>query len=54
MRREDILIKLWGVDDYFLGRSLGVFISKLRKIFKDNPNIKIENIPRIGFKFILK
>lgn len=51
MRREDILIKLWGSDDYFLGRSLDVFISRLRKIFKDNSNIKIENIPRIGFKF---
>jgi DNA-binding response OmpR family regulator len=54
MRREDILIKLWGSDDYFLGRSLDVFISRLRKIFKENPSIKIENIPRIGFKFILE
>jgi DNA-binding response OmpR family regulator len=54
MRREDILIKLWGSDDYFLGRSLDVFISRLRKIFRENPNIKIENIPRIGFKFILE
>jgi DNA-binding response OmpR family regulator len=54
LRREEILTKLWGGDDYFLGRSLDVFISRLRKIFKDNSNIKIENIPRIGFKFILK
>jgi DNA-binding winged helix-turn-helix (wHTH) protein len=54
LRREDILNKLWGSDDYFLGRSLDVFISRLRKIFKENSNIKVENIPRIGFKFILE
>lgn len=54
LRREDILNKLWGSDDYFLGRSLDVFISRLRKIFRENTNIKVENIPRIGFKFILE
>lgn len=53
LKREDILLKLWGSDDYFLGRSLDVFISRLRKIFKDYPEICIENIPRIGFKLTL-
>jgi len=53
LKREDILLKLWGSDDYFLGRSLDVFISRLRKIFKDYPEISIENIPRIGFKLTL-
>ena len=50
LKREEILVKLWGSDDYFLGRSLDVFISRLRKIFKNHPEINIENIPRIGFK----
>ena len=40
--RRDILIALWGKDDYFLGRSLDVFISRLRKFLSADPNIKIE------------
>ncbi|RAR49777.1 response regulator transcription factor [Flavobacterium lacus] len=53
LKREKILIELWGTDDYFVGRSLDVFISRLRKIFKDEPNIRIENIPRVGFKLLI-
>jgi len=51
MKRRDILIALWGKDDYFLGRSLDVFISRLRKFLSSDPSIGIENIPRVGFKF---
>ncbi|MBK8517235.1 MAG: response regulator transcription factor [Saprospiraceae bacterium] len=51
VKRRDILIALWGKDDYFLGRSLDVFISRLRKFLSGDTNIKIENIPRVGFKF---
>jgi len=54
LKREKILMELWGTDDYFVGRSLDVFISRLRKIFKEEPNIRIENIPRVGFKLILE
>lgn len=53
LKREKILLELWGSDDYFLGRSLDVFISRLRKIFKNEPNIRIENIPRVGFKLVI-
>lgn len=52
LKREKILTELWGTDDYFLGRSMDVFISRLRKIFKDDESIRIENIPRVGFKLI--
>lgn len=52
LKRENILTALWGTDDYFMGRSMDVFISRLRKIFKDDENIRIENIPRIGFKLV--
>ena len=48
--RENILINLWGKNDYFLGRSLDVFISRLRKYLKDDENISIENIRGVGFK----
>lgn len=51
LKRRDILIALWGKDDYFLGRSLDVFISRLRKFLSGDPSVSIENIPRVGFKF---
>jgi len=52
-KRENILINLWGKNDYFLGRSLDVFISKLRKYFKADPTVKIENIRGVGFKLVI-
>jgi len=50
IKRESILLELWGKDDYFLGRSLDVFISRLRKYLKEEENIHIENIRGVGFK----
>jgi DNA-binding response OmpR family regulator len=50
LKRSDILIKLWGEDDYFLGRSLDVFISRLRKYLNQDENLKIENIHGVGFR----
>ena len=52
LKREKILTELWGTDDYFMGRSMDVFISRLRKIFREDESIRIENIPRIGFKLV--
>ena len=49
--RESILKALWGDDDYFMGRSLDVFISRLRKILVNEESISIENLHGIGFKF---
>lgn len=48
-RREELLEEIWGENDYFAGRSLDVFIAKLRKYLKPDPNVSIENIPRVGF-----
>ncbi|HKK79262.1 MAG TPA: response regulator transcription factor [Phaeodactylibacter sp.] len=50
IRRSDILEKLWGEDDYFLGRSLDVFISRLRKYLKSDERLRIENIHGVGFR----
>lgn len=50
IRREDILMKLWGKNDYFLGRSLDVFISRLRKYLIEDNHVVIENIRGVGFK----
>lgn len=53
IRRSAILKTIWGEDDYFLGRSLDVFISRLRKYLRAEERIKIENVHGIGFRFIL-
>lgn len=53
LKREEILLAVWGNDDYFLGRSLDVFISKIRKYLKDDPNVQITNFHGVGFKLDL-
>jgi DNA-binding response OmpR family regulator len=54
LKREEILKSLWGDDDYFMGRSLDVFISRLRKILANEKEIAIENLHGIGFRFSVK
>ncbi len=53
VKRSDILLKVWGEDDYFLGRSLDVFISRLRKYLKADDRISIENVHGVGFRFVV-
>lgn len=54
LKRDTILHNVWGEDDYYIGRSLDVFVSRLRKFFQSDTNIEIENIRGVGFKFIVK
>ena len=49
VKRSDILIQVWGDDDYFKGRSLDVFISKIRKYLKKDKKIKVINVHSSGF-----
>jgi len=49
LKREDILLQLWGENDYFLGRSLDVFISRLRKLLSHSNSVSIDNVYGIGF-----
>lgn len=49
VRREDILVKIWGENDYFKGRSLDVFISRLRKYLRLDPSLAIKNHHGVGF-----
>lgn len=51
IRREDMLKDLWGENDYFFGRSLDVFITKIRKYLKEDEDLSIENIFGVGFIF---
>jgi len=49
LRREIALKMIWGEDDYFMGRSMDVYITKLRKFLADDPGVNITNIHRTGF-----
>jgi len=50
IRRDELLKAIWGDDDYFMGRSLDVFISRLRKYLAADPDIKIDNVHGVGFR----
>jgi DNA-binding response OmpR family regulator len=50
VKREIALKNIWGNDDYFMGRSMDVYITKLRKFLQDDPNVIIVNVPRTGFR----
>jgi DNA-binding response OmpR family regulator len=49
LAREDILTEIWGEDDYFLGRSMDVFISRLRKYISEDKNLDIRTVRGTGF-----
>lgn len=51
LKREEVLLNVWGKDDYFLGRSMDVFITKLRKYFKTGNDVNLETIHGVGFRF---
>ena len=53
VKRDDLLNAVWGTNDYFTGRSLDVFITKLRKYLADDDNVKIESIPKVGFVLVV-
>lgn len=48
--RKDILEKIWGENDYFLGRSLDVFMTRLRKYLQKDDQIKLESVRGVGFR----
>jgi DNA-binding response OmpR family regulator len=51
LKRDEVLLNVWGKDDYFLGRSMDVFMTKLWKYFKADPTIILETIHGVGFRF---
>ncbi len=51
IKREQILKTIWGNDDFFSGRSMDVYISKIRKYFKNDSRISIESVRNIGLEF---
>ncbi len=51
IKRQDLLTEIWGENDYFFGRSLDVFITKIRKYLNKDERITIENVFGVGFVF---
>ena len=51
LKRDEILLAVWGKDDYFLGRSMDVFMSKIRKYLKADPQVVLETIHGLGYRF---
>jgi len=54
VKREDILTEIWGENDYFLGRSMDVFVSRLRKFLSSEESVSIETVRGTGFIFRLR
>ncbi len=54
VKREDILKLVWGDDDYFMGRSLDVYLSKIRKYFRHDSRIEIVNVFAVGFRLVVR
>ncbi|WP_299439221.1 response regulator transcription factor [uncultured Aquimarina sp.] len=54
IKRDNLLKDVWGNDDFFSGRSMDVFISRLRKYFKQDKNITIESVRGVGLTFNLE
>jgi DNA-binding response OmpR family regulator len=60
MKRNELLLRevalkaIWGDDDYFIGRSMDVFISRIRKYLKEDERVEIVNVHGLGFKMMIK
>jgi DNA-binding response OmpR family regulator len=51
LKREEILSNVWGKNDFFLGRSMDVFMTRLRKLLAAEPSVTIETIHGVGYRF---
>ncbi len=52
--RRTILIKIWGADDYFLSRSMDVYMTRIRKLLRLDPSLELQNIYGTGFKLLCR
>jgi two-component system, OmpR family, response regulator len=54
LSKSDILNQLWGRDDYFTGRSMDVYFTRIRKLIKEDTSLEIENLYGSGYRIRLK
>jgi DNA-binding response OmpR family regulator len=53
LTREEALLNIWHDDNYFNGRSMDVFLSKIRKYLREDPNVEIINVHGRGYKLLV-
>src|SRR5882757_11096486 len=53
LTREEALLNIWHDDNYFNGRSMDVFLSKIRKYLRDDPSVEIINVHGKGYKLLV-
>ncbi|MBI1184314.1 response regulator [bacterium] len=53
VRRDFLLRNVWGDDDYFSSKSMDVYISRIRKLLKSEPEVQIINIHGTGYRFLV-
>ncbi|KQB99410.1 response regulator transcription factor [Pedobacter sp. Hv1] len=53
LTREEALLSIWHDDNYFNGRSMDVFLSKLRKYLREDPKVEILNVHGKGYKLLV-
>ncbi len=54
LSRDNALQSIWGEEEYLRGRSLNVYVSKLRHLLKADPNIEIKNIHGTGYRLHIR
>ena len=54
LERSKALLQIWEEDNYLNARSMDVYLTKLRKYFKDDPDVDIQNVHGVGFKLVIK
>lgn len=54
VERSVVLQRIWHEVNYFNARNMDVYIAKIRKLFKDDPNVELQNIHGVGYKLVVK
>ena len=54
VERSFALQRIWHEENYFSARNMDVYITKIRKLFKDDPNVELQNIHGVGYKLVVK
>lgn len=52
VNRSEILKRIWGNDDYFTAKSMDVYLTRIRKLLKDAPDLEIENLYGTGYRIL--
>jgi DNA-binding response OmpR family regulator len=54
VERSFALQKIWHKENYFNARNMDVYINKIRRLLKDDPNVKLQNIHGVGYRLVVK